>query len=213
MSKESKVRAHWKWISIAIVIIACSTALFVLLRQRSSEPYGVEIEFLASLRERDWSGIYDISVRDQFEKSGISKSQFVNLMGSASAGLPDSYFQDLALEEMGPKERDYSRGVHAVLLTFKSGPEVEGAKVQQVLHVKRSSDGWHIAINELPFRIVRLHNADAESRWGRLATCLEGSGITEYWMGVNGPVLHTAQIRKYLGRKISADQLYKQVPR
>lgn len=157
--------------------------------------------------------MFDISVQNQFDKSGISKGQFVKLMESASKGLPDAYFTGVRLDRLDGRQDDYSRGEHSVFLTFANGPSVEGALVEQMLHVKRSRNGWRIAINELPFRLVRLHGGTTVERWARLAESLEQAGIEEYWLGVNGPILTPRAIRRHLAGEIDVFEIYKQAPR
>jgi hypothetical protein len=180
---------------------------------RSLTPYQVEARFLELLAERDWGGIFDICVEEQFTKSQITRQRFVTLMESASEGLPDAYFEGVTLERMGPKEDDYSRGIHVVFLTFRNGPLVEGAPVEHVLHVKRDREGWKIAINELPIRLVRMHGGDARERWRRLSLVMQNAGISEYWMDVDGPILRQSLIDDYLAGNIEMHEVYKTVPR
>lgn len=199
---------------MVLAIAALTGAVWAVhCRLESAKPYQIEDEFLALLEQRDWSRIYDISLREQFDKSGMQKQQFVTMMKTASEGLPDAYFQGVTFEEMGPKEQDYTRGTHVALLTFVNGPIVEGEPVKQAMHVLRSSQGWHVALNEFPFRLARLHGEDVANRWRRIAAAMESAGVEEYWMDIDGPVVSASRIRRYLADEIPVEQVYEVAPR
>jgi hypothetical protein len=197
---EGKGRRMRLWFAVAGVLLIVGG--FMFFRMREATPMPVEARFLSALEREDWAGIYDMSVQEQFGRSGVTRQEFVELMASLSDGLPTSYFKGATLERMGGKEDDYSRGYHAVLLTFMNGPLVEGSRVEQILHVKRDRSGWRIAPNELPFRLARLHGGDGRMRAEKLAQCMERAGIEEFWLTMDGPVMSTERLRAYLRGEI-----------
>ncbi len=205
-----KGRRIWHWFGLAGVLLIAG--VYTVYRMRAATPIPVEARFLSALEQQDWEGIYDMSVQEQFTRSGVTRSQFVELMECLSKGLPASYFKGASLERMGGKEDDYSRGYHAVFLTFVNGPSVEGRPVEQVMHAKRDRTGWKMAPNELPMRLARLHGGDASDRWGKMADCFEQVGIKEFWLTLDGPVMRTERIRSYLRGEIDVVGIYRPAP-